>query len=82
MAGFPYHQLDSYLSKLIQAVIALRCASKSKTPTAKSLVKREISGSFRGTLTDDGLLNPREANYIAAVIHASRGGQADANVTS
>jgi len=71
MAGFPYHQLDTYLSRLIQAGYrAAVCEQVEDPKLAKGLVKREISRVVSaGTLTDDGLLNPREANYVAAIVH-------------
>ncbi|MGB7324768.1 MAG: DNA mismatch repair protein MutS [Rubripirellula sp.] len=69
MAGFPHHQLDSYLQKLIRAGYrAAVCEQMEDPKTAKGLVKREITRVVSaGTLTDDGLLDPREANYVAAV---------------
>ncbi|QDT06465.1 DNA mismatch repair protein MutS [Rubripirellula lacrimiformis] len=69
MAGFPHHQLDSYLQKLIRAGYrAAVCEQVEDPKTAKGLVKREITRVVSaGTLTDDGLLDPREANYVAAV---------------
>jgi DNA mismatch repair protein MutS len=72
MAGFPYHQLDAYLSRLIKAGYrAAVCEQVEDPKLAKGLVKREISRVVSaGTLTDDGLLNPREANYVAAIVHA------------
>jgi len=72
MAGFPYHQLDTYLSRLIQAGYrAAVCEQVEDPKLAKGLVRREISRVVSaGTLTDDGLLNPREANYVAAIVHA------------
>src|SRR6056297_1549475 len=75
MAGFPHHQLDSYLCKLIQAGYrAAVCEQVEDPKQAKGLVKREITRVVSaGTLTDDGLLDPREANYLAAVVlHASK----------
>ncbi len=71
MAGFPYHQLDTYLSRLIKAGYrAAVCEQVEDPKLAKGLVKREISRVVSaGTLTDDGLLDPREANYVAAIIH-------------
>ncbi len=70
MAGFPHHQLDSYLQKLIRAGYrAAVCEQVEDPKTAKGLVKREVTRVVSaGTLTDDGLLNPHEANYVAAVI--------------
>lgn len=69
MAGFPHHQLDGYLQKLIRAGYrAAVCEQVEDPKTAKGLVKREITRVVSaGTLTDDGLLDPREANYVAAV---------------
>ena len=84
MAGFPYHQLDSYLGKLIQAGYrAAVCEQVEDPKQAKGLVRREVSRIVSaGTLTDDGLLNPREANYVTAIIHAqpSRGDSGEAVV--
>ncbi|TWU42413.1 DNA mismatch repair protein MutS [Novipirellula artificiosorum] len=73
MAGFPYHQLDSYLNKLIRAGYrAAVCEQVEDPKQAKGLVRREITRLVSaGTLTDDGLLDPREANYLAAVYLAS-----------
>jgi DNA mismatch repair protein MutS len=69
MAGFPHHQLDSYLQKLIRAGYrAAVCEQVEDPKLAKGLVKREITRVVSaGTLTDDGLLDPRETNYLAAV---------------
>lgn len=70
MAGFPHHQLDGYLSKLIQSGYrAAVCEQVEDPKQAKGLVRREITRVVSpGTLTDDGLLDPREANYLAAVV--------------
>ena len=69
MAGFPHHQLDSYLQKLIKAGYrAAVCEQMEDPKQAKGIVKREITRVVSaGTLTDEGLLDPREANYVAAV---------------
>src|SRR5436190_1785264 len=69
MAGFPYHQLGSYLAKLIAAGLrAAVCEQVEDPKLAKGLVKREVTRVVSpGTLTDDALLDPRESNYLAAV---------------
>ncbi len=69
MAGFPHHQLDSYLAKLIRAGYrAAVCEQVEDPKLAKGLVRREITRVVSaGTLTDEGLLDPREANFLAAV---------------
>ncbi len=69
MAGFPYHQLESYLGKLIAAGFrAAVCEQVEDPKLAKGLVKREVTRVVTpGTITDDALLDPRESNYLAAV---------------
>ena len=69
MAGFPHHQLDSYLSKLIAAGYRAAVCEQMEDPRkATGLVKREITRLVTpGTLTDDALLDPRESNYLAAI---------------
>src|SRR5260221_13665461 len=69
MAGFPYHQLDNYLRRLIQAGFrAAVCEQVEDAAIAKGLVKREVTRVVTpGTLTDDALLDPRESNFLAAI---------------
>jgi DNA mismatch repair protein MutS len=75
MAGFPYHQLESYLGKLIAAGHRAAVCDQVEDPKlAKGLVKREVTRVVTpGTLTDDALLDPRESNYLAAVTIESNG---------
>lgn len=70
MAGFPHHQLDGYVQKLIAAGHrAAVCEQVEDPKMAKGLVKREVTRVVSaGTLTDDGMLDPREANYVAAIV--------------
>ena len=61
MAGFPYHQLDAYLAKIIAAGHrAAICEQVEDPKKAKGIVKREVTRIVTpGTLTDDALLDPR-----------------------
>ena len=70
MAGFPHHQLDAYLAKLIRAGCRVAVCDQVEDPRkAKGLVKREVTRVVTpGTLTDDALLDPRANNYLAAVL--------------
>src|SRR5437867_8546439 len=70
MAGFPYHQLETYLGKLIAAGFrAAVCEQVEDPKLAKGLVKREVTRLVTpGTVTDDALLDPRESNFLAAVV--------------
>ena len=69
MAGFPHHQLDSYLAKLIAQGLRVAICDQVEDPKkAKGLVRRDVTRVVTpGTLTDDALLDPRESNYLAAV---------------
>ena len=73
MAGFPHPALESYLAKLVQAgQRAAVCEQVEDPKLAKGLVKREIVRIVTpGTLTDEALLDPRAANFLAAVVEAS-----------
>ena len=70
MAGFPYHQLDGYLARLIKAGHRAAVCDQVENPKeAKGLVKREVVRIVsRGTLTDEALLDPRESNYLLAIV--------------
>ncbi|MCL4108096.1 UNVERIFIED_CONTAM: hypothetical protein GTU68_012832 [Idotea baltica] len=72
MAGFPHHQLDGYLQKLIQnGFRAAICDQVEDPKKAKGLVRREVTRVVTpGTLTDDQLLDPRSSNFIACVAPA------------
>lgn len=69
MAGFPYHQLDTYLGKLIKAGFRVAVCEQVEDPkTAKGLVKREVTQVVTpGTITDQGILDPEQSNYLAAI---------------
>jgi len=74
MAGFPHHQLENYLAKLIAAGYRAAVCDQVEDPRhAKGIVKREVTRVVTaGTLTDDALLDPRHSNYLAAVAFESR----------
>jgi DNA mismatch repair protein MutS len=69
MAGFPYHQLDAYLAKIIAAGHrAAICEQVEDPKQAKGIVKREVTRIVTpGTLTDDALLDPQASNFLAAI---------------
>ena len=69
MAGFPYHQLDGYLGKLIAAGYRVAVCEQVEDPkAAKGLVKREVTRVVTpGTITDQSLLDPNSASFLAAL---------------
>ena len=74
MAGFPHHQLDSYLAKLIKRGHRVAVCEQVEDPKkAKGLVKREITQLITpGTIVDSDLLDPSQSNYLAALMPASK----------
>jgi DNA mismatch repair protein MutS len=70
MAGFPFHALEGYLRKLIAAGHkAAICEQVEDPKTAKGMVRREVTRIVTpGTLTDEALLEPKESNFLAAVV--------------
>ncbi|MCS6850093.1 MAG: DNA mismatch repair protein MutS [Gemmataceae bacterium] len=69
MAGFPHHQLEMYLRKLLEAGqrVAI-CDQVEDAAQAKGLVRREVTRIVTpGTVTEDNLLDPRQANHLVAV---------------
>ena len=74
MAGFPYHALDSYLPRLIRAGKRVAICDQLEDPKlTKKLVKRGVTEIVTpGVAMDDGVLNRKENNFLAAV-HIGRG---------
>ncbi len=75
MAGFPYHQLENYLAKLIKLGFRVAvCDQVEEARFAKGVVKREVTRIVTaGTLTDDGLLDPLEPNLLVSVFTPNPG---------
>src|SRR5215510_14881805 len=70
MAGFPHHALEVHLRKLLRAGHrAAICDQVEVASQAKGrLIRREVTRVVTpGTLTDDGLLDPRASNYLVAL---------------
>lgn len=70
MAGFPHHQLEAYVGKLIANGYRVAVCDQMEDPKqAKGIVKREVTRVVTpGTLTEDFLLNPKESNYLAGAV--------------
>ncbi len=74
MAGFPHPALESYLAKIVQAGLRAAVCEQLEDPRlAKGLVKRDVVRVVTpGTLTDEALLDPRTANYLAAIVESGK----------
>ncbi|HEY1752341.1 MAG TPA: DNA mismatch repair protein MutS [Caulobacteraceae bacterium] len=74
MAGVPVHAAEAYLAKLIRAGFKVAVCEQMEDPAearkrgGKAVVRRELVRVVTpGTLTEDGLLEARGANRLAAV---------------
>ena len=74
LAGVPYHAVDNYLKKMLQAGYKVAVCEQVEDPKlAKGVVKRDVVRIVTpGTLTDDMLLEEREDNFLAAVSLGSK----------
>jgi DNA mismatch repair protein MutS len=79
MAGFPHHQLEGYLAKLVRAGFRVAVCEQVEDPAlAKGLVRREVQRIVTaGTLTDEALLDPRAGNLLLCLYHPSPGKNSD-----
>jgi len=73
MAGFPHHQLENYLHKLLhQGFRVAVCDQVEDSSQAKGLVKREVTRVVTpGTVTEDDLLDPKASNHLVAILPGS-----------
>lgn len=86
MCGVPAHAAESYLARLIKAGHRVAIADQIETPEeakrrggSKALVARAIVRVVTaGTLTEEALLDSRQANWCAAI--GETGGDANGNV--
>ena len=80
MAGVPWHQAEKYLSKLVRAGHKVAVCEQLEDPAeakkrgGKSIVQRGVVRVVTpGTLTEEGLLDARAANRLAAIAFTSEG---------
>jgi len=69
LAGVPYHAIDGYLKKMLQAGYRVAVCEQVEDPkTAKGVVKRDVVRIVTpGTLTDDMLLENKKDNFLCAI---------------
>ncbi|MBN1154042.1 DNA mismatch repair protein MutS [candidate division KSB1 bacterium] len=69
LAGFPYHALDTYLTKMIKAGYRVAICEQVEDPKkAKTIVKRDIVEVVTpGTTFSDEILQSKRNNYLLSV---------------
>jgi len=84
LAGVPYHSVEGYIAKLIQAGHKVAIVEQVGDIQAKRLVERKVTRVVTpGTVVEPALLEDRRNSYIAAlVIEGQRAGLAYADITT
>ena len=74
MAGIPYHAIDNYLPKLVQAGYKVAICDQLEDPRlAKKLVKRGVTELVTpGVAYNDNLLKASENNWLAALAFSGK----------
>jgi DNA mismatch repair protein MutS len=74
MAGFPHHQLDTHLVKLVAAGRRVAICEQIDDPkTTKGLLRREVTRIVTpGIAADESLLDPTRRNWLLAVVPQPR----------
>ena len=75
MAGIPFHALQNYLPRLLEAGLKVAVAEQMEDPRfAKGLVKREITQVITpGTVLDSALLTAGRSNFLVSVCRGKKG---------
>ncbi len=85
LAGFPYHALDNYLHKLVQAGHRVAICEQVEDPRqAQGIVKRDVIEVVTpGATLSDKLLNHKNNNFLAAIfLDNAEAGMAFADVST
>jgi len=85
MCGVPYHAVEGYVARLLQAGYTVAIADQVEDPAkAKGLVKRDIVRVITpGTVLEPGMLQDTSNNYLIAVVdHGDKVGIAAVDVST
>jgi DNA mismatch repair protein MutS len=74
LAGFPHHQLDNYLPKLVRAGYRVAVCEQLEDPKhARGIVRRDVVEVVTpGVAFNDKLLDTKRNNYLAAIAYEHR----------
>lgn len=78
MCGVPVHSHEYYLEKLIRAGVRIAICEQLEDPSEakkrgyKAIIQRDVVRIVTpGTITEESLLDARQANYLAALVKSS-----------
>jgi len=72
MSGVPYHALETYLPRLLEAGVKVAIAEQVEDPKeAKGIVRREIARIITpGTVMDTSVLSPKQNNFLISLSYS------------
>ncbi|MEM2142614.1 MAG: DNA mismatch repair protein MutS, partial [Candidatus Thorarchaeota archaeon] len=85
MCGVPYHAVESYVAKLLQAGLTVAIADQLEDPSlARGIVKRDVVRVITpGTVMESTILEDSKNNYLAAVaLHEETTGIAAVDIST
>ena len=74
MCGIPWHAADNYFGRLVKNGFKVALVEQMETPAQakerghKFIERKIVRVLTPGTLTDENLLNPKNANFLVAVV--------------
>ena len=68
MCGVPYHDVDKYISKLVECGKRIAICEQLSEPNGKTMVERDVIRVISaGTVIEDNMLDATKNNYLASV---------------
>ncbi|MBN2857491.1 MAG: DNA mismatch repair protein MutS [Candidatus Delongbacteria bacterium] len=76
LAGFPHHQIDNYMAKMIKAGYKVAVCDQTENPKyAKGIVKRDVTEIVTaGTAMSENIIDSGRNNYICAISTSKKNG--------
>ncbi len=75
MCGVPFHSVDSYIVKLVNAGYNVAVCEQTEDPaSAKGIVRREVTRVITpGTIMDGAALDDQKNNYLCSLVRSGSG---------
>ncbi|MBP9999142.1 MAG: DNA mismatch repair protein MutS [Proteobacteria bacterium] len=79
MCGIPWHAADNYFGRLVKSGFKVALVEQMETPAQaaarghKFIERKIVRVLTPGTLTDENLLNPKNSNFLVAIVPIQNG---------